>query len=83
MAIDGPRGPSDTIFYTGPCTGGSKWTQYNAKRGGKTLAKIERRREVFWTLGDSVLIVAKHAVRVEARILIELPRVVLIGTTLA
>ncbi len=74
MAIDGLRGPSDTIFFTGPCTGGSKWTQYNAKRGGKTLAKIERRREVFWTLWDYFHIVAKHAVRVGARILIELPR---------
>ena len=74
LAIDGLRGPNDTIFFTGPCTGGSKWTQFNAARGGKTLAKIERRREVFWGLWDSFLIVAKHAIRVGARILIELPR---------
>ena len=73
-AIDGLRGPSDTIFFTGPCTGGSKWCNFNAARGPATRAKIERRREVFWELWDSFLIVAKHAISVKARILIELPR---------
>ncbi len=74
IAIDGLRGPADTIFFTGPCTGGSKWTRLNAARGGKTFDKIQRRRMVFWTLWDSFLIVAKHAISVDARILIELPR---------
>ena len=75
IATNALRGPHDTLFFTAPCTGGSKWTTINRHMNGeKTRAKIDKHVVLFWELWDSFVIVLKHVQKVGARVFMELPR---------
>ena len=75
IATQSLRGPHDTLFFTAPCTGGSKWSVINRFKGGeKTNKKIDLHVKLFWQLWDSFVIVLKHAEAVGARVFMELPR---------
>ncbi len=75
IATKSLRGPHDTLFFTAPCTGGSKWTVVNRHKGGqKTNDKIDKHVVLFWELWESFVVVLKHAEAVGARVLMELPR---------
>lgn len=41
------RDERDTMFFAGPCTGGSSWARLNRSRGPQTEAVIEAKVEIF------------------------------------
>ena len=41
------RDEKDTIFFAGPCTGGSSWARLNRSKGPETEAIIEAKVEIF------------------------------------
>ena len=43
----------DTLFFAGPCTGGSSWNRLNAKKGPETLNKIKEKQQLFWDLWEA------------------------------
>ena len=72
--IESLTGPSDTLWFSAPCTGGSTWQFINLKRGDKTVAKIKLHWKLFRRLWAAFEVVAAHALRVGARVLVEWPR---------
>ena len=68
------RGPSDTLWFSAPCTGGSTWQFINLRRGPETVAKIRLHWKLFKRLWAAFEIVAEHALKVGARVLVEWPR---------
>ena len=44
--LDGLKGPDDTLIFTGPCTGGCKWAQFNDSRGETTVAQFNDSRGI-------------------------------------
>ena len=72
IATNALRGPHDTLFFTAPCTGGSKWTTLNRHKGGVEVNA--KNVTLFWELWESFVIVLRHAEKVGARVLMELPR---------
>ena len=67
-------GPSDTLWFSAPCTGGSTWQFINLRRGPETVAKIRLHWKLFKRLWNAFERVASHALSVGARVLIEWPR---------
>ena len=41
------RNDKDTMFFAGPCTGGSSWARLNRSKGPETEAIIEAKVEIF------------------------------------
>ena len=68
------RGPSDTLWFSAPCTGGSTWQFINLKRGPATVAKIQLHWKLFKRLWAAFEVVAEHALHVGARVFVEWPR---------
>ena len=68
------RGPSDTLWFSAPCTGGSTWQFINLKRGPATVAKIQLHWKLFKRLWAAFEVVAAHALHVGARVFVEWPR---------
>ena len=68
------RGPQDTLWFSAPCTGGSTWQFINIKRGPETVAKIRVHWKLFRRLWAAFEVVATHALKVGARVLVEWPR---------
>ena len=67
-------GPSDTLWFSAPCTGGSTWQFINLKRGPETVAKIKLHWKLFKRLWAAFELVATHALNVGARVFVEWPR---------
>ena len=72
--IESIKGPSDTLWFSAPCTGGSTWQFINLKRGPNTVAKIKLHWKLFKRLWAAFEIVASHALNVGARVFVEWPR---------
>ncbi len=68
------NGPSDSLWFSAPCTGGSTWQYINLRRGPETVAKIKLHWKLFRRLWAAFEIVASHALQVGARVFIEWPR---------
>ena len=68
------RGPTDTLWFSAPCTGGSTWQFINLKRGPETVAKVKLHWKLFKRLWAAFEVVAEHALSVGARAFIEWPR---------
>ena len=73
-SIEHLRGPSDTLWFSAPCTGGSTWQFINLKRGPETVAKIRLHWKLFKRLWAAFEVVATHALSVGARVFVEWPR---------
>ena len=61
------NGPSDTLWFSAPCTGGSTWIFINLKRGPETVAKIKLHWKLFKRLWAAFEVVAEHTLSVGAR----------------
>ena len=54
------RDDRDTMFFAGPCTGGSSWARLNRSRGPQTKAIIDAKVEIFkqlWGRFETLFIV--------------------------
>ena len=68
------QGPSDSFWFSAPCTGGSTWQYINLTRGPETVAKIKLHWKLFKRLWAAFEVVAEHALSVGARVFVEWPR---------
>ena len=81
-AIDASKkaitGPKDTFFWCSPCIGGSQRQIYNINKAYEdgnlaTLYKIRGHRQLHERLKPAFFEVAKHAIDVGARVILEWP----------
>ena len=62
------------LWFSCPCTGGSAWQRYNAKRSPKTAELLNEHRKEFRNLWKAFASVASIALRPGVRVLVEWPR---------
>ena len=68
------NGPTDALFFSAPCTGGSPWQRLNISKSPSLIGKMRRHWALFRKLWKSFEVTAAHAASVGAQIYIEWPR---------
>ena len=68
------RGPSDCVFFAGPCTGGSPWNRLNKNVSEITAHNIRMKALLYWELWDEFTICLQRVHILHAMALLELPR---------
>ena len=68
------RNEGDSIFFSGPCTGGSSWSRLNRSRGPETKEKIEAKVLIFEQLWKRFELLFTDVYPKQVGIHMELPR---------
>ena len=68
------RDERDSVFFSGPCTGGSSWSRLNRSRGPETKEKIEAKVLIFEQLWKRFELLFVDFYPKKVGILMELPR---------
>ena len=68
------RGPSDCVFFAGPCTGGSPWNRLNKNVSEITAHNIRMKALLFWELRNEFAVCLQRVHILHAMALLELPR---------
>ena len=68
------RGPSDCVFFAGPCTGGSPWNRLNKNVSEVTVHNIRMKALLYWELWEEFTLCLQRVHVLHAMALLELPR---------
>ena len=68
------RGPSDCVFFAGPCTGGSPWNRLNKNVSEITAHNIRMKALLYWELWNEFTVCLQRVHILHAMALLELPR---------
>ena len=68
------RGPSDCVFFAGPCTGGSPWNRLNKNVSEVTAHNIRMKAFLYWELWEEFTLCLQRVHVLHAMALLELPR---------
>ena len=68
------RGPSDCVFFAGPCTGGSPWNRLNKNVSEITAHNIRMKALLYWELWNEFAVCLQRVHVLHAMALLELPR---------
>ena len=68
------RGPSDCVFFAGPCTGGSPWNRLNKNVSEVTAHNIRMKAVLYWELWEEFTLCLQRVHLLHAMALLELPR---------
>ena len=68
------RGPSDCVFFAGPCTGGSPWNRLNKNVSEVTAHNIRMKALLYWELWEEFTLCLQRVHVLHAMALLELPR---------
>ena len=68
------RGPSDCVFFAGPCTGGSPWNRLNKNVSEATAHNIRMKAFLYWELWEEFTLCLQRVHVLHAMALLELPR---------
>ena len=64
----------DSVFFAGPCTGGSPWNRINRWVSEATTQLIEAKKQIFWALWEVFTSVLSELINMGSPALLELPR---------
>ena len=64
----------DSVFFAGPCTGGSPWNRINRWVSEATTQLIEAKKQIFWAMWEVFASVLSELINMGSPALLELPR---------
>ena len=64
----------DSVFFAGPCTGGSPWNRINRWVSEATTQLIEAKKQIFWAMWEVFTSVLCELINMGSPALLELPR---------
>ena len=64
----------DSVFFAGPCTGGSPWNRINRWVSEATTQLIEAKKQIFWAMWEVFASVLSEPINMGSPALLELPR---------
>ena len=64
----------DSVFFAGPCTGGSPWNRINRWVSEATTQLIEAKKQIFWAMWEVFTSVLCELINLGSPALLELPR---------
>ena len=64
----------DSVFFAGPCTGGSPWNRINRWVSEATTQLIEAKKQIFWAMWEVFASVLSEIINMGSPALLELPR---------
>ena len=64
----------DSVFFAGPCTGGSPWNRINRVVSEATTQLIEAKKQIFWAMWEVFASVLSELINMGSPALLELPR---------
>ena len=64
----------DSVFFAGPCTGGSPWNRINRWVSEATTQLIEAKKQIFWAMWEVFTSVLSELINMGSPALLELPR---------
>ena len=64
----------DSVFFAGPCTGGSPWNRINRWVSEATTQLIEAKKQTFWAMWEVFASVLSELINMGSPALLELPR---------
>ena len=64
----------DSVFFAGPCTGGSPWNRINRWVSKATTQLIEAKKQIFWAMWEVFASVLSELINMGSPALLELPR---------
>ena len=64
----------DSVFFAGPCTGGSPWNRINRWVSEATTQLIEAKKQIFWAMWEVFASVLSELINIGSPALLELPR---------
>ena len=64
----------DSVFFAGPCTGGSPWNRINRWVSEATTQLIEAKKQIFWAMWEVFASVLSELINLGSPALLELPR---------
>ena len=64
----------DSVFFAGPCTGGSPWNRINRWVSEATTQLIEAKKQIFWAMWEVFTSVLCELINMISQALLELPR---------
>ena len=64
----------DSVFFAGPCTGGSPWNRINRWVSEATTQLIEAKKQIFWAMWEVFTSVLCELINMRSPALLELPR---------
>ena len=64
----------DSVFFAGPCTGGSPWNRINRWVSEATTQLIEAKKQIFWAMWEVFTSVLDELIGMGSPALLELPR---------
>ena len=64
----------DSVFFAGPCTGGSPWNRINRWVSEATTQLIEAKKQIFWAMWEVFTSVLCELINMISPALLELPR---------
>ena len=64
----------DSVFFAGPCTGGSPWNRINRWVSETTTQLIEAKKQIFWAMWEVFASVLSELINMGSPALLELPR---------
>ena len=64
----------DSVFFAGPCTGGSLWNRINRWVSEATTQLIEAKKQIFWAMWEVFASVLSELINMGSPALLELPR---------
>ena len=63
----------DSVFFAGPCTGGSPWNRINRWVSEATTQLIEAKKQIFWAMWEVFTSVLSELINMGSPALLELP----------
>ena len=64
----------DSVFFAGPCTGGSPWNRINRWVSEATTQLIEAKKQIFWAMWEVFASMLSELINMGSPALLELPR---------
>ena len=64
----------DSVFFAGPCTGGSPWNRINRWFSEATTQLIEAKKQIFWAMWEVFTSILSELITMGSPALLELPR---------
>ena len=64
----------DSVFFAGPCTGGSPWNRINRWVSEATTQLIEAKKQIFWAMWEVFASLLSELINMGSPALLELPR---------
>ena len=68
------RSNKDSVFFAGPCTGGSPWNRLNKRVSTATAHMIHAKARLYWKLWEEFSNCLLRVTKLDAMALLELPR---------